>query len=174
MPRIVVFGNPGAGKSTFARSIAGHLQLPYISLDALFWKPGWVESNHAEFRARVQPLLEHENYVVDGNYFTPLGEDRFRLAHRVFWFDLPRLVCMAGVSRRMVAGYGRTRPEMAEGCPERLDLPFLRFVWRYQARNQAKFAAMIARNNAEQKLKRFTSRAQANAALARIAREGLA
>jgi adenylate kinase family enzyme len=174
MPRIVVFGNPGAGKSTFARSVARQLELPFFSLDALFWKPGWVESNHDEFRARAQPLIEQKHYVLDGNYFTPLGEDRLRLADHVFWFDLPRLVCMGGVVRRMVMGYGRTRPEMAEGCLERLDLPFLRFVWNYPARNQAKFAVMIVRNDAQQKLTRFTSRKQVGIALARIAREGLA
>ena len=173
MPRVVVFGNPGAGKSTFARRIAEELQIPYISLDSLFWKPGWVEIDHAGFRAKVEPLIEQEHYVLDGNYFTPLGEERITSADRIFWFDMPRLICVAGVLRRILTGYDQVRPEMAAGCPERLNLGFLRFVWNYPARNRDKFSAMIERNNAETKLTRFTKHREADDALVRIAREGL-
>lgn len=174
MPRIVVFGNPGAGKSTFARALAVKTGLPYISLDAHFWKPGWVESNHAAFREQMEPVFQQENYVLDGNYFTPLGEGRMKLADHVFWFDMPRLVCMAGVLGRMIRGYGKVRAEMAPGCPERFDLAFLRFVWDYPTRNRDKFTAMIEHAGASKKLTRFTRRTEADAALDRIAREGLA
>lgn len=174
MPRLVVFGNPGAGKSTFARRIADILKLPYISLDAHYWKPGWVESNHAAFRERVSPLLEQDHYVLDGNYFTPLGEGRMVLADHIFWFDMPAQVCTSGVLRRVLTGLGTVRPEMAAGCPERLSLEFLRFVWNYPGRNRNKFAEMIERNGAAAKVTRCTRRKEADALLARIAHEGLA
>src|SRR4029077_16885614 len=41
MNRIMVVGNAGAGKSTFARRLGGKLALPVIHLDSHFWRPGW-------------------------------------------------------------------------------------------------------------------------------------
>ena len=42
--RFNVVGSSGSGKSTIARAIAQALQIPYVELDALFWKRGWQES----------------------------------------------------------------------------------------------------------------------------------
>jgi adenylate kinase family enzyme len=38
--RIVVVGTSGAGTTTFARTIAMHLPVPHIELDAINWQPG--------------------------------------------------------------------------------------------------------------------------------------
>ncbi len=51
MQRITVVGSPGAGKSTFARTLAGKLDLPLIHLDAEYWRSGWVEPPPAEWQA---------------------------------------------------------------------------------------------------------------------------
>ena len=50
MQRILVMGSSGSGKSTFARRLSGITGIPMVSIDALFWKPGWVESDRAEFQ----------------------------------------------------------------------------------------------------------------------------
>ena len=42
--RINVVGTSGCGKSTVAKRIAERLNVPYIQLDELYWKPNWVES----------------------------------------------------------------------------------------------------------------------------------
>ena len=49
MQRVLVMGSSGSGKSTFARRLSDMTGIPFVSLDALFWKPGWVESDTAEF-----------------------------------------------------------------------------------------------------------------------------
>ncbi len=43
MQRILVMGSSGSGKSTFARRLSEITNIPAVSLDALFWKPGWIE-----------------------------------------------------------------------------------------------------------------------------------
>jgi adenylate kinase family enzyme len=63
-----VIGPTGSGKTTFARALAEKLGVAHIELDALFWNPGWVESSADELRARVEPLLAADGWVVDGNY----------------------------------------------------------------------------------------------------------
>jgi len=35
------------------------------------------------------------------------------------------------VIKRILKGYGRTRPDLPPGCPEKFDLEFLRYVWDF-------------------------------------------
>ena len=53
MQRVLVMGSSGSGKSTFARRLSEMTGIPFVSLDALFWKPGWVASENTEFGQRV-------------------------------------------------------------------------------------------------------------------------
>ena len=42
--------------------------IPFVSLDALYWKPGWVASDNAEFGQRVTEVARQPHWVMDGNY----------------------------------------------------------------------------------------------------------
>ncbi len=58
--RIVVVGTSGAGKTTFARSMAVRLGLPHIELDAINWQPGWhdlARHDAALFLSRVTEAI---------------------------------------------------------------------------------------------------------------------
>ena len=66
MQRVLVMGSSGSGKSTFARRLSEMTGLPFVSLDALFWKRGWVKSDTAcdvgffiayEFKSRMLAML---------------------------------------------------------------------------------------------------------------------
>ena len=48
MRRIAIIGAGGAGKSTLARQLGEVLGIEVIHLDALFWKPGWVDTPRDE------------------------------------------------------------------------------------------------------------------------------
>jgi adenylate kinase family enzyme len=174
MPRVLIWGCSGSGKSTFARELCRITGLEHISIDAHFWRPGWVESDRVEFRTRIAPILARENWVLDGNYITALEGAQIPRATHVFFFDLPRWRALKGVLGRIVRGYGRVRPEMAPGCPERIDLKFLVYVWTFRAKQHPKIVAALEKLRADQRLEIFRSRNDAKAALDRIAREGLA
>ena len=68
MRKILVIGSGGAGKSTFAKRLGTHLKIKVIHLDALYWKPGWVETPKAEWLKRVEELLKEGSWIMDGNY----------------------------------------------------------------------------------------------------------
>ena len=80
MQRVLVMGSSGSGKSTFARRLSEITGLPFVSLDALFWKPGWVASDNAEFGQRVAEVARQPQWVMDGNFTSSgAGELRRRL-----------------------------------------------------------------------------------------------
>ena len=47
----VVTSASGSGGTTVGRGLAERLDVPFHELDALFWKPGWIESTAEELRA---------------------------------------------------------------------------------------------------------------------------
>ena len=130
MERILIIGCSGAGKSTLARKLGQLTGLPVVHLDSLFWKPGWVESSREELDARILAAMEDAQWILDGNYCRTLPMRLQRCDHVVF-FDFPRWLCLWGVLKRVVSGYGRVRPDMPEGCPERFDWEFLVWIWNF-------------------------------------------
>jgi len=59
---------------------------------------------------------------------------------------------------------------MAEGCPEKLDFEFFRYVWTFRERQRPKLLAYFERLRPDQSLICFTERAQANRYLSELAR----
>jgi adenylate kinase family enzyme len=169
MQRILVMGSSGSGKSTFARRLSEITGIPTVSVDALFWKPGWIESDRAEFRERLAAAVRQPRWIMDGNYVSHLGELRRDVSDTVFWFDLPRATCMLGILTRIARSYGRVRPEMAEGCPEKIDFEFLRYVWTYRAKQRPSLLAFFEGLRPDQTFVTFTNRAQADRYLSDLA-----
>ncbi|MHC2251203.1 adenylate kinase family enzyme [Bradyrhizobium embrapense] len=172
MQRVLVMGSSGSGKSTFARRLSAMTGILTVSIDALFWKPGWVESDKDEFERRMSEVARAPRWIMDGNYTRHgAGELRRELADTIIWFDLPRSTCMLGIFRRIAGSYGQVRPEMAEGCPEKIDLELFRYVWTYRQQQRPKLIEYFSGLRADQSLVCFTARAQADDYLQRLARE---
>ena len=130
MRRVLVIGCPGAGKSTLTRALAETLGLPAVYLDRLWWKSGWINRTRAEFDARLDAALAGDAWVMDGNYLRTLPR-RLERCDAVLFLDYPRRLCLFRALRRIQRWRGRTRPDMAEGCPERLDPAFIRWIWDF-------------------------------------------
>ena len=130
MERIVIIGCGGAGKSTLARQLGEKLNIPVIHLDKLFWNPGWVEKSKEEFDALHEQELAKEKWIMDGNFNRTMPE-RIARCDTVIYLDFSRIACLFGVLKRVLTTYGKVRPDMGEGCPERIDFEFLKWVWNY-------------------------------------------
>ena len=129
--KILILGCSGAGKSTLARVLADRLGLPLIHLDRLWWRPGWVERDPAEFDAELAEVLAGDRWIIDGNFSRTL-HTRLQAADCAILLDYPRRKCLAGIFRRFLQYRGRTRPDLTEGCPERIDWEFFCFVWNFR------------------------------------------
>ena len=111
MKRILIIGSSGSGKSTLSRTLKEKLQLPVVHLDQLFWRAGWEHVTREEFDALLQTELEKDAWILDGNFDRTLPV-RLTYADTVIFFDLPRLVCLWRVFKRVRTFRGRTRPDM--------------------------------------------------------------
>ncbi len=133
--RIAIIGPGGTGKSTLARELGGLLGIAPVHLDALYWRPGWVEPPRDEWRALVQELTRGERWILDGNYSGTL-DLRLAAADTVIFLDLPRVRCLWRVLSRWLRFRGRPRPDMAPGCAERLTWDFVTWIWTFPSRRR--------------------------------------
>jgi len=170
MQRILVMGSSGSGKSTFSKRLSAITGIPMVSVDALYWKPGWVESGKDEFHERLSAAARQPRWIMDGNFTSHLVELRRDACDTLIWFDLPRVTCVVGILTRVAKSYGQVRPEMAEGCPEKIDLEFFRYVWTFRERIRPKLLAYFEGLRPDQTFITFTSRAQADRYLSDLAR----
>jgi adenylate kinase family enzyme len=126
--RVAIVGSGGAGKTSFAVELARRTGLPVVHLDRLHWKPAWIETPAEEWATVVANVVAGDEWVVDGNYGGTFGI-RFERADTVIVLALSRWRCTSRVLWRTVTNYGRE--VQADGCPERFDGKFIRWVWRY-------------------------------------------
>lgn len=101
--RIHVIGNSCAGKSTVARVLGEHLNIPVVELDALHWRTGWVglnDTNPAEFERLIREATRGEAWVVAGSYSAFCRRTFWNRLETMVWLDLPRVQLVARVLRR--------------------------------------------------------------------------
>lgn len=135
MKRILVIGSGGAGKSTFSRCLSELTGIEVFHLDKLYWKPNWNEPSKAEWQKTLENLLEKEMWIMDGNFGGTLAL-RLAACDMAIFLDLPRTVCLQRVVKRRLTYRGTNRPDMSEGCHEKIDFKFLKWIWDYPKKNR--------------------------------------
>ena len=135
MKRVLVIGSGGTGKTTVAQRLARRTGLPLIHLDLLYWRPGWQPTPSEEWREAVRRLVAGDRWIIDGNYGGTL-DLRLAACDTVVFLDLPRVLCLWRVLIRQLRYLGRTRPELPNGCRERLSWAFLAWIWTYPSRRR--------------------------------------
>ncbi len=128
MDKVVIIGFSGCGKSTLARRLGEILGIEPLHFDTIHWLPGWVESSDEYKIERVQKELEKDRWIIEGSYRRILWKERLDAADTVIFLDFNRFLCLYRVIKRRIMYAGKTRPDMGEGCEEKLDWEFLRWV----------------------------------------------
>jgi adenylate kinase family enzyme len=159
MRKVIVIGSGGSGKSVFSRRLGDRLGIKVVHLDKEHWRPGWVEPSKEEWRRRVEQLVVGESWVLDGNYSGTL-DVRLAACDTVIFLDLPRSLCLRRVLKRLVMYRRGGRPDVTEGCRERFDLKFMRWVWNYPLNTRPKIVELLERSAASKRVVRLRSSAE--------------
>lgn len=135
--RIMIIGSGGAGKSTFSKGIGEALDIPIYHLDAYYWRSGWVPTPDEEWDEFIRELIKLDNWIIDGNYSRTF-DLRMKLADVIIYLDINPLIATYRVVKRRLQYHGKTRPDLSQNCPEKLDWEFIQWVWTFRRRKRTK------------------------------------
>ena len=131
MERVMIIGSGGAGKSALARELGLRTGLPVFHLDAFYWKPGWEPTPREEWVQRVEELASEARWIIDGNYSNTM-DYRLKHADTIIFLDYSKWMNLYGIVKRRFIYQNKARPDMSEGCKERLDWAFIKWVWKFE------------------------------------------
>lgn len=134
--KIMVFGLPGSGKSTFATKLAKCLDLPIYHLDKHFYIENWVERDYEEFLNIQRSFVDQPRWVIDGNAMRSL-EMRFQRADAAIYFHYPVLICFWRMLKRVFHKNWHI-PDLAEGCTKSIRLRLIEYLFRFHRRYSPK------------------------------------
>lgn len=130
--KVMIFGIPGSGKSTFALKLSRLLNLPLFHLDKYFFVRGWEERNYPEFLQIQKELVDQDCWVIDGNA-TRSFEMRFSKADTVIYFRFNRILCLWRIFKRLINKHPHIS-DRAEGCTETVSFRLIKYLWGFTQR----------------------------------------
>lgn len=127
--KIAILGYSGSGKSTLAARLGELYGANVLHLDTVQFLPDWKERGLDEKRKIVEDFLnENESWIIDGNYTKLFYNERTEQADMIVILVFGRFTCLRRVIKRYQKYKRKTRPDMGEGCNEKLDGQFVRWV----------------------------------------------
>ena len=129
--KIAIVGYSGSGKSTLARQLAEKYKCDVLHFDAIQFLPGWAIRSDDEKKKITENFLDaHDSWVIDGNYSKLFYERRMEEADVIIFLLFNRFSCLYRAYRRYKQYKNQTRPDMAEGCNEKFDWEFAKWILR--------------------------------------------
>ena len=161
MKRILVIGPGGSGKSTLSRTLGEILGIEVIHLDRVYWSAGWTEMPKDKWSTTVDELISRDSWIMDGNYSGTLAK-RIPASDTIIFLDMPSVLCLWRIIKRRLMYRQTNRPDMADGCAERLSPEFFLWVWNYSRRTRPKVLKLLYEKRVSQKVVYLRSTREVN------------
>ena len=129
--KIAILGYSGSGKSTLARNLSEKYNIPVLHFDTVQFLPNWEIRVQEEKERMTKDFLDaNDAWVIDGNYSKLSYQRRMEEADVIILLLFNKISCLYRVTRRYLKYKDSTRPDMAEGCNEKLDWEFIKWILR--------------------------------------------
>ena len=159
MEKIVIIGSPGAGKSTLARQLGEILEIEVIHLDKYFWQPNWRERPKDARREILYELVKKEQWIIEGTYLDT-SDIRVNAADTIIFLDMPGLFCLWRVLNRYFKYRRMPRPDLPEGCPEKLGVYYILKILGFPLVKRNKLYARLREYEYEKSVYAFRSKGE--------------
>lgn len=142
--KIAVIGYSGSGKSTLAKRLGELYGVPVLHLDSVEFLPNWEKRELSEKQRIVGDFMrDNKDWVIDGNYSKLFRAERLEQADMIVMLLFDRFNCLWRVIKRYRSFKGRTRPDIGDGCNEKLDAEFVWWIL-HEGRTKSKKAGYKA------------------------------
>lgn len=126
--KIAIIGYSGSGKSTLSKKLSEIYNCPLLYLDTIQFEANWKIRDIDEGRLMVGEFLKNDSWVIDGNYKKFFQEKRLQDADKIIFMNFPRRICFPQAFKRYLHYKNKTRESMADGCNEKFDLEFIKWL----------------------------------------------
>ena len=121
--KIAILGHSGSGKSTLASRLGKKHGVAVLHIDTIQFLPGWKIRPQEEKLRLMRELLEQERRLDEADQIIVMAFNRFSSLYRAW--------------RRYRTYRGQERESMAEGCPEKIDWPFVKWIlWEGRSKDK--------------------------------------
>ncbi len=171
--RIAIIGNAGSGKSTLSQKLHKITNLPIYYLDQYFWKPGWVRTDPDEYKSVHDVICDKDAWIIDGINLRVM-EYRIQRADMIIFLDVPRYLCFYRIFKRTFKNYGKETTSSPQGCPERFNwefIKFLKWVWDFKKKYPAAVKALLKKYSDDKQIYIFRSQQEVDAFIKKIRKQ---
>lgn len=170
MKRVMIIGQPGAGKSTLARKMGDVTGLPVVHIDHIHWQSGWIERSRVEKTRLCRDIHSSDRWIFEGGH-SSTWDERLDRCDTLIWLDVHIGTRMRRIVARTIGYFGRPRPDLPEGCDERFDRDFLLWVWETRHSGRRKMEKFFNAAPAGKNAHRLSTLGEVNRYLAALARD---
>lgn len=126
--RILIHGSAGSGKSTFSRKISKILGLDTIHMDKEYWNPNWQKPDPVTWHEHQMSIYERESWIIEGGAYIKTMPIRVKRSDFIIYLKFNRLFCLYRCFKRFFMFRNKARPDMKEGCREKIDYRFIKWI----------------------------------------------
>lgn len=102
MKKVAIFGKPGGGKSTLAKTLCEVTGLSLFQLDSIEYGEGGIRVSEEVYIQRHRDILNKDNWLIDGLGSLESFRERIAAADTLVFIDLPLLLHFWWVTKRLI------------------------------------------------------------------------
>ncbi len=163
--KIAIVGNAAGGKTFLSRKLGARLSLPIVHVDSIQFLPQMKIRPHVETIVALRAAALKENWIIDGYGPLDIIEERFLIADRIIFIDLPLWRHYLWAVKRQIKHLWVRRIELPDGCREAnisQSIKLFKSIWITHKKMRPELLKIFARDHLKPKMLSIRSLSELN------------